>query len=141
MYIPYECCQKSFEDYYVQQTGQGLNYYQGSSYQKGYGFGSLFRSFFRAAVPLFKSGAKAVGKQMFQTGLNVLNDVSRGDDLKVAARRHMKEAGRNLTDKVATQMKTMIGSGHKKMNKKRKQSKNRFIPKPVKKAKARDIFS
>lgn len=138
MYVPYKCCQKSFEDYYVQQTGQGLNYYQGSQFQKGYGFGSLFRSFFRAAVPLFKSGAKAVGKQMFQTGLNVLNDVSKGDDIRVAAKRHMKEAGRQLTEKAASRVKTMIGSGK---NKKRKRPCHSVSSKSVKKVKARDIFS
>ena len=75
MFVPYECCQQSFEDYYTQQTGNGLNYYQGNPYKKGYGFGGLFRSLFLAAVPLFKSGAKAVGKQLFHSGVDVLNDL------------------------------------------------------------------
>lgn len=139
MYVPYQCCQKSFEDYYVQQTGSGLNYYQGAPYQKGYGFGGLFRSFFRAAVPLLKSGAKTIGKQLFHSGVDVLNDVSRGDNVKVAAKRRLKEAGKHLTDKAAAKMKTMIGSGRR--NKKRKQPKKRVSCRRAKRVKTQDIFA
>lgn len=139
MFVPYKCCAKSFEDYYSHQSGSGLNYYQGTTLQKGYGFGGLFRSLFRAAVPLFKSGAKAVGRQLFHSGVNVLNDLSRGDDIKVAAKRRLKEAGQNLTDKAATKVKTMIGSGHH--YKKRKRSNKVITCRKVKKAKVSDIFS
>lgn len=138
MYVPYRCCQKSFEDYYIHQSGSGLNYYQGANFQRGYGFGSLFRSFFRAAVPLLKSGAKTVGKQLFHSGVNMLNDISKGDDLKVATKRRLKEAGQQLTDKAAVKLKTMIGSGR---NKKRKYPKKRTSTRRVKKAKAHDIFA
>lgn len=141
MYVPYQCCQKSFDDYYTGQTGNGLNYYQGSDFQRGYGFGGLFRSFFRSAVPLFKSGAKAVGKQLWETGLNVLNDVSRGDNIKVATKRRLKDAGKVLTDKAADRMKNMIGSGYKKGNKKRKLTKKRIIRSKTLKSKTRDIFN
>lgn len=139
MFVPYKCCAKSFEDYYSHQSGSGLNYYQGTTLQRGYGFGGLFRSLFRAAVPLFKSGAKAVGKQLFHSGVNVLSDLSRGEDIKVAAKRRLKEAGQNLTDKAATKVKTMIGSGQR--YKKRKRSNKVVIRRKAKKAKARDIFA
>lgn len=140
MYVPYYCCQKSLEDYYVYQTGRGLNYYQGSDiHQRGYGLGGLFRSFFRAAVPLFKSGAKAVGKQLFRSGVDLLNDVTKGEDVKVAAKKRLKEAGNVLTDKASTKVKTMIGSG--KRNKKRKRSRQPIITRRVKKEKTHDIFS
>lgn len=139
MYVPYKCCQKSFEDYYVQQAGGGLNYYQGSVYQRGYGLGGLFRSFFRVAMPLFKSGAKVVGKQLFHSGVNLLNDVTQGEDVKTAVKRRAKEAGRVLTDKAANKVKSMIGSG--KNNKKRKrESKCVSLHRPKKKS-THDIFS
>ena len=138
MFVPYKCCAKSLEDYYTHQSGSGLNYYQGTTLQRGYGFGGLFRSLFRAAVPLFKSGAKAVGKQLFHTGVDVLKDVSRGDDIKIAAKRRFKEAGQNLTDKAATKVKTMIGSGQR--YKKRKRASKPIIRRKAKKVKARDIF-
>lgn len=139
MFVPYQCCAKSFEDYYTHQSGSGLNYYHGTSLQKGYGFGGLFRSLFRAAVPLFKSGAKAVGKQLFSSGVDVINDMSRGENLKVAAKRRMKEAGRNLTDKAATKVRSMIGSGRR--NKKRKLKNKSVIRRKVKKVKTHDIFA
>lgn len=139
MFVPYQCSQQSFEDYYTNQAGNGINYYQGNPYQKGYGFGGLFRSLFRAAVPLFKSGAKAVGKQLFHTGVDVLKDLSQGNDIKEAAKRRLKEAGRNLTDKASKKVKSMIGSGRR--NKKRKLSKERVIRSKVKRVKTHDIFS
>ena len=139
MYVPYRCCQKSFEDYYSQQTGRGLNYYQGSAYQRGYGVGGLFRSFYRIAAPLLRSGAKALGKQILQSGVHMINDVSQGENIKIAAKRRLKEAGRHLTDKAATRIKTMIGSG--KRNKKRRLAKKHISTRPAKKAKTHDIFS
>ncbi|GFQ70918.1 uncharacterized protein TNCT_460371 [Trichonephila clavata] len=98
MLIPYNCCQKSFEDYFIHQSGSGLCYYQGTPSQ-GYGFGGLFRSLFRAAVPLFKFVAKVVGKQLFYSGVDVLNHISKGDNFKVAVQCRLKEAGRNVTEK------------------------------------------
>ena len=139
MYVPYQCCNQSFEDYYAQQLGSGLNYYQGVPFQEGYGIGGLFRSLFRAAVPLFKSGAKAIGKQLFHSGVDVLKDITKGEDIKVAAKQRLKQAGQQLTDKAADKMKTMIGSGKK--SKKRKQSHKHVIKRSAKKVKTHDIFS
>ncbi|GBN55826.1 Uncharacterized protein F54H12.2 [Araneus ventricosus] len=89
-----------------------LIFYRGTAYQSEYGgVGGLFRSFFRSAIPLFKSGAKAIGKQILKSGLDVMSDISRGDKPKQAAQRRFKEAGKILTDKAASKVKTMIGSG------------------------------
>jgi len=141
MYVPYQCCQKSLEDHYVYQTGSGLNYYQGSPYQRGYGLGGLFRSFFRAAAPLFKSGAKAIGKQVFHSGVNLMNDISQGQDFRGAAKRRFKEAGKVLTDKAADKVKSMIGNGERR-HKKRKLMKKPVIRRVVKKkCTTPDIFS
>lgn len=120
-----------------------INYYQGNLYQRGYGFGGIFRSLFRAAVPLFKSGAKAVGKQLLNSGMSLMGDISQGQNFKMAAKRRLKEAGNNLADKASTKVKNMIGSGRrKKMNKKRKRVVKRDTSRKNKKVKAhRDIFS
>lgn len=45
-----------------------------------------------------KSGAKTVGKQLFHTGVDILNDISQGDDIKAATKRRFQEALENLTD-------------------------------------------
>ena len=139
MLVPYQCCQKSFEDYYTNQCGNGLNFYQGAAHQKGYGIGGLFRSLFRVAVPLFKSGAKAIGKQVLKSGVGLVNDLAHGVDVKTAAKQRLKEAGRSLADKANTKVKTMIGSGQR--NKKRKHLKKTLISRSAKKHKVRDIFT
>ncbi|GFY59861.1 uncharacterized protein TNIN_301951 [Trichonephila inaurata madagascariensis] len=139
MFVPYNCCQKSFEDYHIHQSGSGLGYYQGTPLRNCYGFGGLLRSLFRAAVPLFKSGVKAVGKQLFHSGVDVLNEISKGNNFKVATQHRLKEAGRNLTEKASNKVKTMIGSGRR--HKKRKQSKNNIIRCKSKKVETRDIFA
>lgn len=81
-----------------------MNYYQGSAFHKRHCFGGLFRSFFRAAVPLFKPVEKAVVKQLFHTGEDVLNDISQGENIKTAKRR-FKEVEKNLTGKAAVKIK------------------------------------
>lgn len=140
MYIPYQCCQLSLEDYYTHQTGKGLNYYRGSPYQRGYGLGGMFRSFFRTAAPLLKSGIKAIGKQLFHGGVGLVNDISQGQDFKGSAKRRFKEVGKALTDKAATKVKNMIGSG--KRNKKRKRGKKTVTSHLFKKrCTTPDIFS
>ena len=102
MYPRYDkthCCEKElkmFEDYYVQQAGSGLPVFHGSSFQKGYGLGSIFRSFGRAVLPLLKSGAKAVGKEAIKSGTQLLGDILEGDNVKRAAAKRAKKAGKNL---------------------------------------------
>lgn len=75
MYVSYQCCQKPLDDYYdLNQSGGGQNYYQGSpNFQRSYGLGGLFRSFFSAAILFFKLRAKAVGKQMLLSALNLVH--------------------------------------------------------------------
>lgn len=133
MYQPYQCCVKSFEDYYIAQAGKGLSYYQAIPLQKGYSLGGLFRSLFRAAVSLFKQGAKTLGKQALSSGVDLVPDVVHGKDVKASAKQRAKEAGHLLTDKAANKVKQMLGSGIKRTVKKR------ISPAKVKKL-ARDIF-
>lgn len=138
MLEPYQCCTRSYEEYYTNQAGNGLSYYRGIPLQRGSGLGGIFRSMFRMAVPLFKKGAKALGKQFLRTGVEVANDVIQGKDVKSAVKQRAKEAGKSLTDKAANKVKNMIGSGqHKRKSKVR----NRFIRRKVRKVKAADIFS
>ena len=58
MFVFYQPCAKYFEDFYTHELGSGLNYHQGAISQKGYGFGGLFQSVFRATVPFFRIEGK-----------------------------------------------------------------------------------
>jgi hypothetical protein len=144
MYVPYRCCVKSFEDYYNQQAGNGLSFYQGSQQQQGHGLGGFFRSLFRAAVPLLKSGAKAVGKQVLRSGVDLAQDALQGKNLKDSATQRLKEAGSVLTDKAGAKIKTMLGGGRRRRRKglkKKRKTLKRIIRSKARKVYTSDIFS
>lgn len=96
------CCdRKIYEDYYTNQVGHGLPYYSGTQYQRGYGLGSIFASIGRAVLPLVKSGAKAVGKQVLRSGSQFAGDLIAGKNAKQAAVRRAKQAGSRLLTRIA----------------------------------------
>ena len=76
--------------YYLdQQQGNRMPVFMGAPWMRGYGqvgfgLGGLFKSIARAVMPMVKVGAKALGKTALNTGVNVLNDVASGKDLKQA---------------------------------------------------------
>ena len=58
----------------------GINrVYIGTPYQRGSGIGSFLGGLFRSILPIFTRGAKAVGKEAWRTGMNVLSDVALND--------------------------------------------------------------
>lgn len=138
MLVPYQCCNKKFEDYYVNQAGNGLAYYQGQSFQKGYGIGGWFKRLFRSALPFLVSGAKTVGKEVLRTGTQIASDVLEGRQFQESAEERTKEAGKKLAKKAIKKADDMLGQG-KPYKRKRKPLK-RIISSKVKKVKGRDIF-
>ncbi|KAF4520552.1 hypothetical protein B566_EDAN008751 [Ephemera danica] len=82
--------------------------------QKGEGLGSFLSNIFRTVLPLFKSGAKAVGKQALSTGVGLLKDALNGKPVKESFRNRVTEAGQNLTNKAATKVEQMVGNGYKR---------------------------
>ena len=94
-----------------------------------YGLGGLLKGLFRAAVPLFKQGAKAVGRTALKTGAQVANDVLQGQDLKSSLKTRGSQARQELQNKAKQKMSKMIGGGKKnkrvtKKTTKRKVNKN-----------------
>lgn len=127
--------------YYAEQAGgaYNLDVFRGSSYQRGYGLGGSFRSFFKWLVPIFKehalpllkSGAQEVGKEAISSITNIAKDAVNGRNIKEAAGEHLNSAVDNLKEKVN---KKLSGKGIKR----RKKRKNTIIFR--KKAKLNDIF-
>ena len=74
----------------------GIPVFYGTSYQRGYGLGSLLRPAFKLALPLFKRGAIALGKRVLRTGLKVGADILAGRPPKEAFKHHAKAAGKAL---------------------------------------------
>lgn len=95
---PY-CCdnnQQLYDEYYLNQAGNGLPVFIGTKVQRGHGIGNLLSGLFRAATPLLKKGAMALGKHALRTGMQIAGDVIEGQNIKQAAKRHFKEAGSDL---------------------------------------------
>ena len=106
--------QEYYNDYYSRQVGEGLGFFSGSTIQKGAGIGSLLGSVFRKTLPLIKSGAAHVGKQLLSTGVNIARDVLQGKNIKQSAGDNFKSAGAGLL----TALSDSLGGG--KRTKKRK---------------------
>ncbi len=69
--------------------------FKGAKIQRGHGLGNVFKIIARVAWPLLKpilsKGAKKVGKTVFRAGKDIADDVLKGDHIKRAAKRRMKQ--------------------------------------------------
>ena len=50
--------------------------------QRGYGIGGIFKSLARYAIPLFKQGAKVVGKRALQAATEIGQDILQGKNVR-----------------------------------------------------------
>ena len=131
----------------VLYRGRGIPYFAGPAYQRGHGIGSLFRGLFRFAMPLLKQGAKAVGRQALQTGIEVAGDMLENRPIKESLRTRVREAGSSLRTKAENKVNEFhSGSGRRRARKRK--APVRIGPPTLKrrkriskKRKSRDIFS
>lgn len=102
-----------YSQYYLSQAGFGGigNVYQGTRIQRGYGLGGFFASMFRSALPMLKQGAKAAGKALFKTGLDVATDALSGANIKQSARERFRQTGHLLANRAVDHLKSQVGSG------------------------------
>ena len=86
---------KLYEQYYIDQAkqrGGNLPAFHGSRFQQGYGLGSIIKGLFRWAMPHLQQGAKVLGKEALQTGVQVAQDVLEGNNVDTALAKRSKEA-------------------------------------------------
>ena len=86
------------------QLGGSLPGFQGARMQKGFGLGSLFRGFYRTALPFAKTGAKLLGTTLLDTGANIMKDVAKGRNFRKSLEKRGKQGGVEFLNKVKTQM-------------------------------------
>ena len=91
------------------QSGGSPRVFRGPVLQRGYGLGNMFKSLSRNLMPTLKEGMKALGKSALHTGLDVLQDVSRGENFKESAKRRMKEQGMELFDQAVGGLRSREG--------------------------------
>ena len=84
----------AWKDYYYAQAfpeesslqrGGNVPFYRGPVLQRGYGLGSIFKSVARSVMPSLKE----IGKSALTTGLEVLQDVAKGENIKSAAKKRL----------------------------------------------------
>jgi hypothetical protein len=78
--------------------------------QRGYGIGSIFKSLARYAIPLFKQGAKDVGKRALQAAREVGEDVLQGKNVKEAFKSRGKQAASDVAKKRCQESNDRKGS-------------------------------
>jgi hypothetical protein len=98
---------KLLKDHFLrQQRGGNIAGFHGARMQRGYGIGGIFKILARYAIPLFKQGAKVVGKRALQAATEVGQDVLQGKNVKEAFKSRGKQAAsdvvENATKKVIT---------------------------------------
>ena len=121
-----ECYNKpdnAWKDYYYPraflqesslQRGGNVPFYHGPVLQRGYGLGSIFKSVGSCVMPSLKE----IGKSALTTGLEVLQDVAKGENIKSAAKKRLKENSLAFLDDTVSRMsprKSMKGNMNKQI--------------------------
>ena len=129
------CCDSSrsaFEQYYLNQAGNGLPIFQGSRNQIGHGFGSVLGGLFRTVAPILKR----FGGQALRTGAMILGDMAQGKKFSDVALQRLSEGINNIIPSENSTPQT--GSGRRR-SRKRKYSGRKKVRK-LKRSKRGDIF-
>ena len=96
------------------QRGGNVPFYHGPVLQIGYGLRSIVKSVARSVM----LSLKETGKSALTTGLEVLQDVAKGENIKTAAKKRLKENSLAFLDDTFSRMshrKSIKGSMNKQM--------------------------
>ena len=114
----------AWEDYYYAQAfpeessvqrGGNVPFYRGPVLQRGYGLGCIFKSVARSVMPSLKE----IGKSALTTGLEILQDVAKGENIKTAAKKQLKENSLAFLDDTVSRMssrKSIKGNTNKQIS-------------------------
>ena len=123
-----------YESYYKNQIENPV--FRGAVYQRGHGFGDVFKKFFRWIVPIVKQYAgpiaSTVGKEALKSAINIANDSLDGKSFTTSSKDRFKESLNNLSTKIGSgrkrkkKTKIVTFSPSKKIYKRVKKSKNKI---------------
>ena len=105
---------QAFKEESSLQRGGNVPFYRGPLLQRGYGLRSIFRSVARSVMPSLKE----IGKSALTTGLKVLQDVAKGENIKSAAKKRLKENSLAFLDDTVSRMsprKSIKGNTNKQI--------------------------
>jgi hypothetical protein len=91
--------EKLLRDHYLrQQRGGNIAGYRCARFQRGYGIGCILKSLARYAIPLFKQGAKVVGKRALQAATEIGQDVLQGKNVRESVKTHGGEVVKDFAE-------------------------------------------
>jgi hypothetical protein len=107
--------EKLLRDHFLrQQRGGNIAGYRGARMQRGYGIGGIFKSFARYAIPLFKQGAKVVGKRALQAATEIGQDVLQGKNVRESVETHGGKVVKDFAEQGARTLMRQTGHGRKR---------------------------
>ena len=107
--------EKLLRDHFLrQQRGGNIAGYRGARFQRGYGIGGIFKSLARYAIPLFKQGAKVVGKRALQAATEVGQDVLQGKNVRESVKTHGGKVVKDFAEQGARTLLRQTGHGRKR---------------------------
>ena len=107
--------EKLLRDHFLrQQRGGNIAGYRGARFQRGYGIGGIFKSLARYAIPLFKQGAKVVGKRALQAATEVGQDVLQGKNVRESVKTHGGDVVKDFAEQGAKALLHQAGRGSKR---------------------------
>jgi hypothetical protein len=89
-----------------QQRGGNITCYRCAGFQRGYGIGGIFKSLARYVIPLFKQGAKVVGKRALQAATEVGQDVLQGKNVRESVKTHRGDVVKDFAEQGKQQQKS-----------------------------------
>ena len=99
-----------YKDYYEQQVGNGLAVFRGATVQRGHGIGGFFSNLLKGALPMIKSGAKTLGKELLKTGMEISGDLIGGKSFNDSAKERFSNSGQQMVKQISS----MLGNGKRK---------------------------
>jgi hypothetical protein len=99
-------------------------------YQRGRGFGSIFKTVFRFLLPLAKKAGTSIGRESLRAGAQLAGDILSGANVKKSVKRRARVAAGNLVTKAGNALQK--GAGRKKRKRKAPAKKR---AKPIKRRK------
>ena len=125
------CCDASkslYEEYYINQAGNGMPVFQGSRGQRGHGFGSVLSGLFRSAMPMLKR----IGKQGLITAASIASDVLGGQNFGDSTRARVRDGINTFLE--PGQFSEQSGGKRRRTYKRKTYRKKNSIRKPQKTA-------
>jgi hypothetical protein len=107
--------EKLLRDHFLrQQRGGNIAGYRGERMQRGYGIGGIFKNLARYAIPLFKQGAKVVGKRALQAATEIVQAVLQGKHVRESVETHGGKVVKDFAEQGTRTLLRQTGHGRKR---------------------------